>query len=128
MPDAERIRATVDEYVAAFNAVDRAGWLANWAPDATMEDPVGTPVRHGHDEIGAFFDEGQAMADRITLVRTGSVRVAGDEAAFPMQVRPVLGGTEFTVDVIDAMRFDDDGRIVAMRAYWDPSALTPATD
>jgi steroid delta-isomerase len=126
MPDADAIRATIDGYIAAFNASDRAAWLAQWSPDATMEDPVGTPIRTGHDEIGAFYDDAQTMAERISLVRTGSVRVAGDEAAFPMQVRPVLGGTEFTVDVIDAMRFDDDGRIVAMRAYWDPTAMTPA--
>jgi steroid delta-isomerase len=128
VPDAEQIRATIERYLSAFSADDRATWLAQWAPDATMEDPVGTPIRTGHDEIGAFYDEGHAMAERITLVRTGTVRVAGDEAAFPMQVRPILGGTEFTVDVIDTMRFDDEGRIVAMRAYWDPTALTPVTD
>jgi steroid delta-isomerase len=128
MPDADAIRATIDGYLAAFNAADRAAWLARWSPEATMEDPVGSPIRKGHEEIGAFYDDSQAMADRIRLVRTGSVRVAGHEAAFPMEVRPVLGGTEFTVDVIDAMRFDDEGRIVAMRAYWDPTAMRPVED
>ncbi len=126
MPEADAIRSTIEQYLERFSEADRAGWLDLWAPDAEMEDPVGTPVMRGHDEIGAFFDQSHTMADALRLVATGPVRIAGDEAAFPMQARPRMGGVEFIVDIIDVMRFDDAARIVAMRAFWDPAAMRPA--
>ena len=54
--------------------------------------------------------------------------VAAGEAAFPMQVRPTIGGMEMIIDVIDVMVFDDDARIVDMRAFWDPTEMRPADD
>ena len=126
--DADTIRATIDRYTASFGARDRAGLLACFAGDAWIEDPVGTPRREGHDGIGAFFDETSGMADSIELRRTGPVRVVAGEAAFPMQARPVLGGTTFCVDIIDVMTFDDAGHITTMRAFWDPAEMRPAED
>ena len=66
------------------------------------------------------------MADSIELRRTGPVRVAAGEAAFPFQARPTIGGTTFRLDIIDVMTFDDDGRIATMRAFWDPAEMSPA--
>lgn len=64
MTDADAIRSTVEQYVARFSD-DRDGWLALWAPDATMEDPVGSPVRHGVEAIAEFYDQSQASSDRV---------------------------------------------------------------
>lgn len=127
MPDADAIRATIAQYQERFSEADREGWLELFAPDATMEDPVGSPVKHGLEEIGAFFDQSHGMADTLRLQATGPVRVAGDEAAFPMQARPRMGGEEFVVDIIDVMRFDDEARITSMRAFWDPAEMRPAS-
>jgi len=131
--DPADITFTVDQYIERFSAGDRSAWLDLWAPEATMEDPVGTPVKVGHDEIGAFFDESRSLADELRLVRTGPVRVAAGEAAFPFQARPTMGGTEFCVDIIDVMTFvpGDDAvpaRIATMRAFWDPATMRPADD
>lgn len=130
-PDPDAIRSLVDRYVATFSAADREAWLDLWAEGATMEDPVGSPLRTTREEWGAFFDESHAMVDSLRLVRTGPVRVSGAEAAFPMQARPVLGGDEYCVDIIDVMSFTEVGgqvRIATMRAFWDPTALRPAED
>ena len=124
--DAATIRATVDAYCAAFSARDRAAYAGLFAEDAWIEDPVGTPVRTGHDEIRTFFLEMSAMSDATELVQTGPVRVAAGECAFPMQARPEIGGTTFCVDIIDVMTFDDAGRITTMRAFWDPAEMRPA--
>ncbi len=126
--DADTIRATIDRYTGSFGARDKDALLACFAVDAWIEDPVGTPRREGHAGIGAFFDETSGMADTIELRRTGPVRVAGGEAAFPMQARPVIGGTTYCVDIIDVMTFDDDGTITTMRAFWDPAEMRPADD
>jgi steroid delta-isomerase len=126
MPDAATIRATVDRYTSCFSGRDRTAFLACFADDAWIEDPVGTPRREGIAAISAFFDETQGMSDSIELERTGPVRVAAGEAAFPMQARPVLGDTTFAIDIIDVMTFDEEGRITTMRAFWDPAEMRPA--
>jgi steroid delta-isomerase len=128
--DAAAIRATIDRYTSCFSAADRDAFLANFADDAWIEDPVGTPRREGKASIGEFWDQTQGMADSVELRRTGPVRIAagGGEAAFPMQARPLIGGATFCVHIIDVMTFDDEGRITTMRAFWDPAEMGPAED
>jgi len=49
-----QIRDTVQRYLATFSAGDREGWLDLFAVEATVEDPVGTDVRKGREQIGVF--------------------------------------------------------------------------
>lgn len=126
--DAATIRAAVDAYCTAFSAGDREGYVGLFAEDAWIEDPVGSPRRDGREGIGGFFDESRSLADSIELRRTGPVRVAAGECAFPMQARPDLGGTTLVVDIIDVMTFDDAGQITTMRAFWDAAEMRPADD
>lgn len=126
--DAVTVRAAVEGYCAAFTAGDRDAYVGLFAPDAWVEDPVGTPRHEGAAAIGTFFDGARGMAEVIELRQTGPVRVAAGECAFPMQARPVLGDTTFVVDIIDVMTFDDDGKITTMRAFWDPAEMRPADD
>jgi steroid delta-isomerase len=128
MTDAATIRATVERYTSCFTAGDRDAFLANFTDDAWIEDPVGTPRYEGKEAIGGFFDQTQGLSDSIELRRTGPVRVAAGEAAFPMQARPVIGGATFALDIIDVMTFDDTGRITTMRAFWDPAEMRQVQD
>ena len=126
MPEAAAIRATIDTYLAAYTAGHREAWLDLFAEDATMEDPVGSPIRHGREEIGAFFDQGRASADSVELRPVGPVIVIGDQASFLFEVRPVLGGAELVMPAIDVMTFDEDARITSQRAFVDFAMLVPA--
>lgn len=126
--DAAAIRATVEAYTAAFSAGDRAAYLGLFAEDARVEDPVGTPEHVGTEAIAAFFDANRGLADDIELRRTGPVRVAAGQCAFPMQARPLLGDTRYCMDIIDVMTFDAAGRITSMRAFWDPTEMYVAED
>ena len=126
--DAATIRATVEAYCAAFSAGDQDAYVALFAPDAWIEDPVGSPRVEGHEGHRRVLHRVEAMADSIELRQTGPVRVAVGECAFPMQARPVIGGATFVVDIIDVMTFDDAGKITTMRAFWDPAEMRPADD
>ena len=125
MADAAAIEATVEQYWAAWSANDKDALLALFTDDATVEDPVGTPLREGKAAIGEFFDQSQSGVDRLGMVGC-TVQVCGHEAAFHMQIRPVLGGAEMLLDAIDVMTFDDDARITSMRAFFDMAKLRPA--
>jgi steroid delta-isomerase len=126
MPDEHVIRQTLETYWKAFSAGDRDAWLALFTDDATVEDPVGSPRLDGKDAIGGFFDQAQGLADSIELRSLDVTAVCGDEAAFAMEIRPVIGGTTFVVHAIDVMRFADDGRIASMRAFWQQELMHPA--
>ncbi len=125
MPDPDQIRATVQRYAEAFSANDKDGYLALFADDATLEDPVGGEVHRGRDAIAGFYDATRSMTPQITLLVTGPVRVAGQEAAFPGEARPLLGDAEMTVPVVDTIRVGEDGLITELRAYWDFADLRP---
>lgn len=125
MADPETIRATVARYMAAMSAGDRDTWLGCFADDATLEDPVGSDVVTGREDIATFFDNAHGMADGITMEPTGPVRIAAGQAAFPFRIITTLGADRFEMPVIDVMTFDDAGRITSMRAFWDMADMAP---
>jgi len=129
MPDADAIRTRVVEYQAAFSAGDREGWIGQFTTAATLEDPVGSEVKHGHEGIGEFWDGFQDLATGAEMISTGPTRVAGTEAAFPFRIRVKVGEDWMLLDVIDVMTFTDadDGtaRITSMRAFWDFTDMRP---
>ena len=122
---AEQIRATIDRYVAAFGNGDKDGYLSLFAPDGTVEDPVGSDVCRGPVEIAGFWDGVRNLTPTIELRLVGTPRVAGGAAAFAMQALPDLGDTKMVVDIIDVMTFDDEGRITSLRAFWDMAEMRP---
>jgi steroid delta-isomerase len=121
----DQIRSTIDRYVEVFSAGDRAGYLALFTDDATVEDPVGSDVAHGPDGIAAFWDGVRAMSPEIELQLTGAPRIAAGQAAFPMRAVTALGDAKMAVEIIDVMTFADDGRITSLRAFFDFAELAP---
>ena len=63
----DQIHATIQRYVEVFSAGDRDGYLALFADDATVEDPVGAEVVSGRDGIAGFWDGVRAMSPEIEL-------------------------------------------------------------
>jgi steroid delta-isomerase len=125
MPTPDDIRALVTEYMHAMSTSDKDAYVALFAADATIEDPVGAGVRTGRDEIADFWDGVRTLSETITLVPTGPPRVAGNEVAFPMQAISEVGGTKMVVDIIDIFVVDDDRKITSMRAFWDMAEMRP---
>ena len=108
----DHIRQTIERYVALANAGDAEAISQLYAEDATLEDPIGTAPLRGRDAIRGFYE---ASVGVVKLSLTGSVRVAAGEAAFPMRADV---GPDRVIEIIDVMRFDDDGLIASMRAFW----------
>lgn len=116
--------------MAAVEAGDREAWLGLFAEDAVVEDPVGaSPLdpegrgRRGPAEIAAFWDD---------VISTGQVRFAiresyacGDECANVGRITTTMAdGSRSLVDGVYTYRVDDDGRLVALRAFWEFDAMT----
>jgi steroid delta-isomerase len=116
MPSAEAMIAAVHAYVDAFACGDAGAAAALFADDASVEDPVGTPQRVGKAAITDFYRS--AMETGAKLELTGPVRTAADYAAFAFEVTLDWRGQRQRIDVIDIFRFDGDGKISEMRAFF----------
>ena len=113
----------------AVEAGDREAWLALFAPDAIVEDPIGPSMfdpdgagHRGPEAIAAFYD---------TVVASGQVQFSiresyagGNECANVGTITTTLpDGSRAIVEGVYTYRVDDAGRIVALRAYWEPERM-----
>lgn len=121
MTDPKVMEAAVHEYVAAFDAAAPERVAALFAEDATVEDPVGTEPKVGQAAILEFYTASMQTGAKLRL--EGQVRVCGPYAAFAFSVLLNLGGKDMRVDVIDTFKFNDDGKVVEMRAYFGPTNM-----
>ncbi len=116
---------------AAVAAGDREGWLALFADDAVVQDPIGPspfdPDGTGHRgraAIAAFYDSVIANSEAIVFEFTESY-LCGDEAAEVGIIRTTLaGGThQAVVSGVYTYRTDGAGKIAALRTYWEFDAV-----
>jgi steroid Delta-isomerase len=127
--DAHPARDASRASMAAVEAGDRDGWLGLFAPDALVQDPIGPsmfdPDGEGHrgaEAIAAFYD---------TVIASGQVSFSiresyagGQECANVGTITTTLAdGSRAIVEGVYTYRVDAQGRIVALRAYWEPDRL-----
>ncbi len=121
MASQDKMIATVNAYVAAFDAGDADAVAALYAEDCTVEDPIGSPLHQGREAARAFYAQSMAAGAKLTL--EGPVRIAGDYAAFAFSVHLMLDGSAKRIDVIDTFKFDAEDKVVEMRAFWGPANM-----
>jgi ketosteroid isomerase-like protein len=124
--DAHPARDAARRSMDAVAAKDKDGWIALFAEDGVVEDPVGPSMfdergqgHHGHDAIAAFWDATIANTERIDFEINGSY-AAGDEVANVGTITTTLaGGAQMRVDGVFSYRVATDGKIRALRAFWE---------
>ncbi len=121
MPTTEQKLAAVHGYVAAFEAGSADAVIALFDEDATVEDPLGTPIKRGHAEIREFYATSMATGAKLEL--QSEPRCAADYVAFAFAVILEWGGQKSVIDVIDTFKLNDEGKISEMRAYWGPENM-----
>ena len=122
-PHDEVIRDTVDRYQKCFSSGDREGWLALFADDGSMEDPVGSPARKGRAELSAFWDEVHQTASSGTIRAVSGPNVCGLEAAWAFELLIPAGDKTIVVSILDHGVFDDAGHIRQIRAFWNEGTI-----
>ncbi|MCW4355720.1 nuclear transport factor 2 family protein [Hoyosella sp. YIM 151337] len=110
----------------AVDAGNKEEWLALFAANAVVEDPVGpsgfdpaAQGHHGHRGIAAFWDTAIAKVDRFDFTMRDS-HACGNEVANVGTITSYLpGGYRVDTDLITVYKVDDDGKILSMRAFWE---------
>ena len=115
--------------MTAVEAGDRETWLGLFAQDGVVEDPIGPsafdPEGKGHRgpaAIAAFWDNVISQAPVRFAIRESYA--AGNECANVGTVSVNLpDGSRAVVEGVYTYRLDDDGRVAALRAYWEEQAM-----
>jgi steroid Delta-isomerase len=109
----------------AVIARDKEAWLDVFADDAVVEDPIGpsafAPEGKGHRgrvAISAFWDNVIAPTDKLEF-NYHTAYQCGDEEANVGTIVTTMGGHQMTTEGVFTYKVNDEGKLVALRAYWE---------
>jgi ketosteroid isomerase-like protein len=106
-------------------ARDKDAWLAVFADDAIVEDPIGPSVfdpeglgHRGRDAISAFWDKAIAPTTKIEFFFRDTYQ-CGNEEANVGHILITTGDYQTTAEGVFTYRVNAEGQMVALRAYWE---------
>ncbi|MCV7199953.1 nuclear transport factor 2 family protein [Mycobacterium angelicum] len=109
----------------AVQARDKEAWLAVFADDAIVEDPIGPshfdPEGKGHRgkaAISAFWDMAIAPTGKIEFFFQKTYQ-CGNEEANVGHILITTGDYRITAEGVFTYRANENGQLVALRAYWE---------
>jgi steroid delta-isomerase len=128
-PTETHMRSVLEAYVANIGVNDPDFSARYMATDLTGEDPVGAMNESSGSGGGPIAEVMAGLIDvpftphRAEL--TGPVRFTlGNKAAVPFKLWAQVDGRNISIDIIDVMTFDEDGKICDFRAYWGMDNVT----
>lgn len=122
MPTQAEMKAAVQAYVDRFNAKDADGIMDLFAANATIEDPVGSPLK-SRAEFAEFVRRGVEYGASLAL--SAPIRGShGNYAAMVFTVTFMQNGRRTTTNSADVMEFDAAGKIISMKGFWGPEDVT----
>jgi steroid delta-isomerase len=114
--------AAVEQYIQALTNHDMSAINDLFADNATIEDPVGSELIVGKAAILRFYEV--AFSSGISARLEGAVRLAANHAVFPFVVELNPGNGEVRMEIIDQFSFNDEDKVVAMKAFWSEANMS----
>jgi|HubBroStandDraft_6_1064221.scaffolds.fasta_scaffold611249_2 steroid delta-isomerase len=126
-PSAEMLKKTLDTYFAAIAARDPKRIALVFAPNGEIEDPVGSPIRRGRDEIAGLFAAGvAALASHVEIKVLAALPSGNSIAAHWTMIARGKAGGEIKTQGIDVLQVDAQGLVVRAEGYWNATAFRQA--
>jgi steroid delta-isomerase len=115
----EQIESALEEVFAGLASFDVQRVVNNFASDAVVEDPVGTPPIQGTQAIAAYLGTFPFLFSQIKLYSL-DVKVCGQEAAVNWRLRfKTRTGNVFFLEGIGFFKFNQQGKIQLEREFFD---------
>ncbi|MEM7136211.1 MAG: nuclear transport factor 2 family protein [Myxococcota bacterium] len=125
MPDKHPAVIASERSAQFAMAKDKASWLALFADDAFLADPVGKsmldPEGAGHQgkaAIERFWDTVIANAN-LTLVASQRIACHDTCVAVLQATNEMGGGIKTVVDMVGLYQVNDEGKLQSLKVYWD---------
>ena len=128
-PATHPARLASQRSIDAVHAKDKDAWVANFADDGAVEDPIGPSIfdpegkgHRGKEAISRFWDN-QIAPNRV-LFNIKHSYAAGLEVANVGTITVVApSGVVMLVDGVFTYRVNEAGKLSALRAYWELGGL-----
>jgi steroid delta-isomerase len=114
-----------EQSMGRVKAKDKAGWLALYADDAVVEDPVGGAEwdpegkgQRGKAAIGAFYDMFSTFQSAFEF-EVHERFVCGNEVAALVSMHITnKEGVKNTTKAINVYKINDAGKVQSLRSFW----------
>lgn len=114
-----QMEAVIEDAFAGLVAFDAQRVLNNFADDAVLEDPVGTPPMQGKPAIAAYLATFPTLFDHMKLYSL-DIKVRGHEAAVTWRIRfKTKTGNTFFLEGIGFFAFNQQGKIQVEREFFN---------
>lgn len=115
----DQMEAVIEDAFAGLMTFDVQRVVNNFAPDAVLEDPVGTPPMQGTQAIAAYLATFPTIFNQLKLYSL-DIKVRGHEAAVTWRIRfTTKSGNVFFLEGIGFFKFNQEGKIQLEREFFD---------
>jgi steroid delta-isomerase len=115
----EDFERRLTEYMDSIRSMETDRWVGEFAENATVEDPVGTPEVRGHEQLRGFFDGVRKRLKLLDLTPEFVVVSASEAAVKWSAVSTAHNGLKASFPGVTAFKLREDGKILQLRAFWD---------
>lgn len=115
----QQIEAVIEDAFAGLVSFDVPRVMNNFAADAVLEDPVGTPPMQGAQAITAYLETFPTIFSQMKLYSL-DIKVRGQEAAVKWRIRfTTRSGNVFFLEGIGFFKLNQEGKIELEREFFD---------
>ena len=115
----QQVEAVIEDTFAGLVTFDVPRVMNNFAADAVVEDPAGTPPMVGTQAITAYLQTFPTLFNQMKLYSL-NMKVRGHEAAVSWRIRFTnKSGHVFFLEGIGFFRLNEEGKIELEREFFD---------
>ena len=115
----QQIEAVLEDAFAGLVAFDAQRVVNNFAADAVLEDPVGTPPMVGTQAITAYLESFPTLFNQMKLYSL-DIKPRAQEAAVKWRIRfTTKSGHVFFLEGIGYFKFNQEGKIQLEKEFFD---------
>ena len=115
----QQVEAVIEDAFAGLVAFDVPRVMNNFAADAVLEDPVGTPAMQGTQAITTYLEGFPTLFNQMKLYSL-DIKVRGQEAAVNWRIRfTTKSGHVFFLEGIGFFQFNEDGKVQREKQFFD---------
>lgn len=117
----------LERYFGAIASLAPDRIAACFRSDGELEDPVGTEVRRGRDDIREYWAQGLcAVAVAVEIETLVALPAGGSIAGHWRMSARSRRGVAAHAEGIDVLQIDETGLITRAEGYWDQAAFRDA--
>ena len=115
----QQVEAVIEDAFAGLVTFDVPRVMNNFAADAVLEDPVGTPPMQGAQAITAYLETFPTIFSQLKLYSL-DIKVRGQEAAVKWRIRfTTKSGNVFFLEGMGFFKLNQEGKIELEREFFD---------